>query len=131
MKNFQKGKMHVEHVSFTCVMLATIMVNKTGFDILIIETNALLGKRWEVAGCCTFYLFLKTNLNNWILFFLQKEDNSWKYMSQLLLTSYFILVCLNEKFWLLLILFLHDGHTKHYLWLITIQVIIKLVSSPT
>ena len=25
--------------------LARIMVNKTGFDILIIETNALLGKR--------------------------------------------------------------------------------------
>ena len=40
--------------------------------------------------------------------FLQKKDNSWKYLSQLLLTSYFILVCLNEKYWRLLILFLYD-----------------------
>ena len=35
------------------------MVNKTGFKILIIETNASLGKRGGVAGCCTFYLLLK------------------------------------------------------------------------
>ena len=35
------------------------MVNKTGFNILMIETNALLGKRLENAGCSTFYLFLK------------------------------------------------------------------------
>ena len=35
------------------------MVNKTGFDILIIETNTLLGKRGEVAGSSTFYLFNK------------------------------------------------------------------------
>ena len=46
-------------------------------------------------------------LNNWTVFFLQKEVNSWKYQSQLLLTSYFILVCLNENYWRLLILFLH------------------------
>ena len=39
--------------------LVSPLVNKTGFNLLIIETNALLGKRWEVAGCCTFYLFLK------------------------------------------------------------------------
>ena len=45
------------------------------------------------------------------VFFLQKEDNSWKYLSQLLLTSYFILVCLNEKYWLLLLVFLHDDDT--------------------
>ena len=31
-----------------------------------------------------------------MFFLLQKEDNSWKYLHQLLLTSYFILVCLNE-----------------------------------
>ena len=35
------------------------MVNKTGFEILIIETNAFLGKRWEVAGWSTFYLFFE------------------------------------------------------------------------
>ena len=34
------------------------MLNKTGFDILIHEINDLLGKRGEVAGCSTFYLFL-------------------------------------------------------------------------
>ena len=87
------------------------MGNKTGFDILIIESNAfLLGKRWEVAGCTTFYFFLRilqklSNIlhpsrQNWtieVCFFMQKENNSWKYLSQLLLTSYFILVFLNEK----------------------------------
>ena len=53
---------------------------------------------------------LHPSRQNWtteVCFLLQKEDNSWKYMSQLLLSSYFILVCLNEKYWLLLILFLH------------------------
>ena len=35
------------------------MVNKTGFDSLIIETNALFGKRREDAGYGKFYLFLK------------------------------------------------------------------------
>ena len=30
-------------------------------------------------------------------FLLQMEDNWWKYLSQLLLTSYFSLVFLNEK----------------------------------
>ena len=35
------------------------MVNiKTGCHILIIETNVLIGRRWEVVGCCTFHLFL-------------------------------------------------------------------------
>ena len=69
---------------------------------------------------------------NWtteVCFFLQKEDNSWKYLSQLLLTSYFILVCLNENYWWLLILFLHDmivfytrdlsrGYAMTYFWTI-------------
>ena len=53
---------------------------------------------------------LHPSRQNWtteVCFFLQKEDNSWKYLSQLLLTSYFILVCLNENYWRLLILFLH------------------------
>ena len=98
------------------------MVNKTEFDILIIETKVLLGKRWEVAGCSTFYLFLinfaeifkhiaskQTKLNNKSLFFLQKEDYSWKFLSQLLLTCYFILVCLNENYFLFLILFIHGS----------------------
>ena len=43
---------------------------------------------------------LHPSRQNWtteVCFFLQKENNSWKYLSQLLLTSYFILVCLNEK----------------------------------
>ena len=37
---------------------------------------------------------------NWttkVWFFLQMEDNWWKFLSQLLLTSYFFLVCLNWK----------------------------------
>ena len=50
----------------------------------------------------------RQNLTTEILFFLKKEDYSWKYLSHLLLTSYFILVCLNENYWQLLILFLHD-----------------------
>ena len=53
---------------------------------------------------------LHPSRQNWtteVCFFLQKDDNSWKYLSQLLLTSCFILVCLNENFWRLLILFLH------------------------
>ena len=46
------------------------MVNKTGFDILIIETNALFGKRWEDAGLKNFAEIFKpiasklTKLNN-------------------------------------------------------------------
>ena len=49
---------------------------------------------------------LHPSRQNWtteVCFFLQKENNSWKYLSQFLLTSYFILVCLNEKNGLLLI----------------------------
>ena len=65
------------------------MVNKTGFDIFIIETNALLGKRWEVAGCSTFYLFLKNfaetfqHFQNWateVCFFCKRKiihENIW------------------------------------------------------
>ena len=62
------------------------MVNKTGFNILMIETNALLGKRLENAGCSTFYLFLKnfaeifkrfaskqTKLNNKFYFFCKRK----------------------------------------------------------
>ena len=47
---------------------------------------------------------------NWtteVWLFLQKPDNWWKYLSQLVLTSYFILVCLNENNCLLLTLFLN------------------------
>ena len=40
-------------------MLVITMVNKTGFNILIIETNALFDNWWEVAGCILVYLFLK------------------------------------------------------------------------
>ena len=57
---------------------------------------------------------LHPSRQNWtteVCFFLQKEDNSWKYLSQLLLTSYLILVCLNENYWRLLILFLHEQFT--------------------
>ena len=47
---------------------------------------------------------------NWtkeVWFFLQNEDNWWKYLSQLVLSSYFAMVCLNENNCLLLISFLH------------------------
>ena len=57
---------------------------------------------------------LHPSRQNWttkVCFFLQKEDNSWKYLSQLLLISYFLLVCLNENYWRLLILFLHEQFT--------------------
>ena len=38
------------------------------------------------------------------------EDNWWKYLSQLLLTSYFILVCLNEKYSLYSLYYSSMGH---------------------
>ena len=68
------------------------MVNKTGFDILIIETNTLLGKRWEVAGSSTFYLFHK-NFADKIeqlksVFFCKRKiihENIWANTSHLLL----------------------------------------------
>ena len=41
-----------------CQLSVWLMVNKTGCHILIIETNVLIGKRWEVVGYCTFHLFL-------------------------------------------------------------------------
>ena len=41
--------------------------------------------------------------------FLQKEDNWWKYLSQLLLTSYFWSVSM-ENYCLFLIVFLHGAH---------------------
>ena len=42
-------------------------------------------------------------------FLLQKEDNWWKYLSQLLLTSYFWSVSM-ENYCLFLIVFLHGAH---------------------
>ena len=88
--------------------------------------------RWEGVGSDIFmnyfpfaenkkyYCSYKRQINFFwtteVCFFLQKEDNSWTYLSQLLLTSYFILVCLNEKNGLLLILFLHG-----YSWFLHVK----------
>ena len=44
----------------TSDLFVSPMVNKTGsgFDIMIIEKNALFGNWWEIAGCSSVYLFL-------------------------------------------------------------------------
>ena len=78
-----------------------------------------MGKRWKTAGCCQFYFFLKEfcrNLPTYCILAdkieqLKSDFFCKKNLSQLLLTSYFILVCLNEKYWLLLLVFLHDDDT--------------------
>ena len=56
------------------------LVNKTGLDILIIETIASLGKRWEFCRNFPTHSILADKIAQLkSVFFLQKDDNSWNY----------------------------------------------------